>query len=121
MTRLQFLLRRIRQAPLGPTVSVMPLAQTAATLQSVNPYYFLSQLRPAVQRGTQNLRAASPRHAMTELALTAYLMGMGFDCNTAQVIVEAWEKDEIFTSEQLAQANQLLKQSPADPPQEDEE
>lgn len=62
--------------------------------QPLTAGYFLLQVEPAVRNGLQELETATPRHAMTELALVAYLMGMGFDYQTASVIVESWEKDD---------------------------
>lgn len=60
----------------------------------MHPYNFLLQLQPVVQQGRRTVDQTGPRHAITELALVSYLMGMGFDHKTAQAIVAAWETDE---------------------------
>lgn len=59
----------------------------------MHPYNFLLQLQPAVRHSQRAVRT-HPRHALTELALVAYLMGMGFDHKAARAIVESWETDE---------------------------
>lgn len=60
----------------------------------MHPYNFLLQLQPAVQQAKRSIDEASERHALTEVALTSYLMGMGFDYKTARAIVESWESDD---------------------------
>jgi hypothetical protein len=60
----------------------------------MHPYNFLLQLQPAVQQGCRTADRTGSRHALTELALVSYLMGMGFDHRTARAIVETWETDE---------------------------
>lgn len=67
--------------------------------QPLTTGYFLLQLEPAIRQAIAELSASSPRHTLTELALIAYLMGMGFDYPTARVIVESWEKDDILLSQ----------------------
>lgn len=62
--------------------------------QSLTPGYFLLQVEPAIRHGLKELEGTNPRHAMTELALMSYLMGMGFDYRTAKCIVESWETDD---------------------------
>ena len=111
MTRLQFLLKKGRPTPVTPSMSVVPFSQANNTIQSINPYYFLSQLRPIIQHGVQERSTANPRSATTEVALTAYLMGLGFDCRTAQVIVQSWKEDEVFSSEEIFPKNQMLNQA----------
>ncbi|WP_425058677.1 hypothetical protein [Sporomusa carbonis] len=64
------------------------------TGQSLNAAYLFLQVEPAIRHGLKELETTNPRHAMTELALMAYLMGMGFDYRTARTIVESWETDE---------------------------
>ncbi|WP_188399388.1 hypothetical protein [Sporomusa sp. GT1] len=44
---------------------------------------------------------SNARHAMTELALMCYLMGMGFDYRTAKAIVESWETDDSLLAQGL--------------------
>ena len=67
--------------------------------QTLTAGYFLLQVEPAIRHGIAELEESNPRHALTELALIVYLMGMGFDYPTAKVIVEAWEKDDILLSQ----------------------
>ena len=62
--------------------------------QPLTAGYFLLQVEPAVRHGLTELDTRNPRHAMTELALISYFLGMGFDYPTAKAIVEAWESDE---------------------------
>ncbi|WP_094603967.1 hypothetical protein SPSIL_043920 [Sporomusa silvacetica DSM 10669] len=81
--------RSSRPAPIFQLVPGQPLTTG----------YFLLQVEPAIRHGIAELLESNPRHALTELALVAYLMGMGFDYPTAQVIVEAWEKDDILLAQ----------------------
>lgn len=62
--------------------------------QPLTAGYFLLQVEPAIRHALAELDESSPRHALTELALMTYLMGMGFDYSTAKTIVETWEKDD---------------------------
>ncbi len=72
--------------------------------QTLTPCYFLIQVEPAIRHGLKELEETSPRHAMTELALITYLMGMGFDYRTAKAIVESWESDESLATQGLLTA-----------------
>ena len=67
--------------------------------QPLTTGYFLLQVEPAVRNAIAELTDSSPRHALTELALITYLMGMGFDYTTAKCIVECWEKDDFLLSQ----------------------
>lgn len=62
--------------------------------QPLSAGYFVLQVEPAVRHALAELDTLNPRHAMTELALMSYLMGMGFDYRTAKAVVEAWETDD---------------------------
>lgn len=76
--------RRIKSAPVFQLVPG----------QSLSTDYFLLQVEPAIRHGIEELAETNPRHALTELALITYLMGMGFDYPTAITIVESWERDD---------------------------
>ncbi|SDE64855.1 hypothetical protein [Sporomusa acidovorans] len=81
--------RRVRPAPIFQLVPG----------QSLSTGYFLLQVEPAIRHGIEELAETNPRHALTELALIAYLMGMGFDYPTAIVIVESWERDDTLLAQ----------------------
>lgn len=61
-----------------------------------SPYYYLTRISPLVEYGLKEGEYASQKHAMTEVALIAYLMGMGYNMQSARRIVESWEIDEEF-------------------------
>lgn len=67
--------------------------------QPLTTGYFLLQVEPAIRNAIAELSDSNPRHALTELALITYLMGMGFDYPTAKSIVECWEKDDILLAQ----------------------
>jgi hypothetical protein len=67
----------------------------------VNPNCLLMTIRPVVRYGLWEAQFTNSRHAMTEVALIAYLMGMGYNFQLAHSIVESWEVDEVFPSESL--------------------
>lgn len=69
--------------------------------QSLTAGYFLIQVEPAIRHGLNELTNSNARHAMTELALMCYLMGMGFDYRTAKAIVESWETDDSLLAQGL--------------------
>nr|WP_097159423.1 hypothetical protein [Bacillus oleivorans] len=58
--------------------------------------YTLSMLAPVVQYGLWEAQFTSYHHAMTEIAAISYLMGRGYDPQTARRIVESWEVNEVF-------------------------
>lgn len=78
----------------APVIQLVPGQQLTAG-------YFLLQVEPAIRHGLKELEGTNPRHAMTELALMAYLMGMGFDYRTAKAIVESWETDDCLLAQGL--------------------
>lgn len=65
----------------------------------MDPRYLVHYVRPAVRHGLEEMPATGPRHAMTQVALIAYLMGMGYDYHTALIIVESWEVNERLPGE----------------------
>lgn len=89
MTRWQRLFQR--RSPIIPVVSAAPLS---VPLQALNPYSVLSQVGPVIQHGLDEQQKDGGRHALTEIALIAYLMGLGFSYRTALAIVESWETDQ---------------------------
>jgi hypothetical protein len=66
----------------------------------VNPYYLLSRLQPAIRHGLVEMSKTSPKHAMSQVVLITYLMGMGYDYRSARRIVESWEVDEKLLGEE---------------------
>ncbi|MBC2580581.1 hypothetical protein HGI79_09790 [Clostridium sp. DJ247] len=68
-------------------------------MPTMRPEYFLERVRPLVRYGLKEAEFTNPKHAMTEVTLIAYLMGMGYDINTARTLVESWEIDEVFPEE----------------------
>lgn len=67
--------------------------------RSLEPRFLVACVRPLVDYGLEEAQVTSERHAMFEVTLIAYLMGMGYDYYTAHRIVESWEVDEIFPGE----------------------
>ena len=71
-------------------------------MQYLTPYYVLTQISPVVQYGVGELSLTNnPTHTITETALIAYLMGLGFDYNTALAIVESWESNQVLLRDGL--------------------
>ena len=68
-------------------VAVMPNQINSA-------YYFLLQIKPAINYALKDLETKEPKHALIEAGLMTYLMGLGFDFRTARAAVEAWQEDE---------------------------
>lgn len=56
----------------------------------------LQAVKPFVNYALQEAKATSYEHAITEVAAMTYLMGMGFDPQTAYFTVESWEVNETF-------------------------
>jgi hypothetical protein len=56
----------------------------------------IMQVMPAVRHGLREVRPVSMKHAVTEAALIAYLIGRGYDHHQAVRIVESWERNESF-------------------------
>lgn len=96
MNKIRRLLYKPRQTPVVPITTVAPPTNFT---QVINPVYLILQSRPLVDYGLRELAATNPRHAMTEVAIIAYLMGMGFEFRTARAIAESWEEDETFFGE----------------------
>lgn len=51
---------------------------------------------PFVNYGLHEAAFTSYQHALTEVAAIAYLLGKGFDPQTAYKTVESWEVNETF-------------------------
>ncbi|MFC7441076.1 hypothetical protein [Laceyella putida] len=56
----------------------------------------LGAVESFVQYGLREARYTSFEHALREVAAIAYLMGRGYDPQTAHQIVESWEVNERF-------------------------
>ncbi|MBP3041077.1 hypothetical protein J9303_16550 [Bacillaceae bacterium Marseille-Q3522] len=68
---------------------------------SHSPFYDLKghtlmTVQPFVQYGLQEAAFTSYSHALTEVAAIAYLLGKGYDPQTAYHMVESWEINEHF-------------------------
>lgn len=77
----------------------MPSGLMMPQMPVVDPQYFLARVRPVVRYGLREAQFTGVRHAMTEVALITYLMGMGYDYHTAHRLVESWEVNEMFPAE----------------------
>jgi len=67
------------------------------------PYYpenikseTLNKVDPIVRYGLREARWTSVPHAMREVAAQSYLVGKGYDQQTAYRMVESWEVNERF-------------------------
>lgn len=56
----------------------------------------LNVVTPFVEYGLKEATFTSYSHAMTEVAAIAYLIGKGYDPQTAYKMVESWEVNEQF-------------------------
>jgi hypothetical protein len=56
----------------------------------------LAIVKPYVNYGLQEAKYTSITHAMTEVAAIAFLLGKGYDPQTAYKTVESWEMKEMF-------------------------
>lgn len=56
----------------------------------------LSTVEPFVQYGLKEAKMTSYPHVLRELAAISYLMGMGYNPNTAYRTVESWEINEVY-------------------------
>ncbi|MDF2040168.1 hypothetical protein LIT38_11825 [Bacillus sp. CMF12] len=56
----------------------------------------LMNVKPFVNYGLTEAKFTSVSHAMTEVAAIAYLLGKGYDPQTAYKTVESWEVNESF-------------------------
>jgi hypothetical protein len=62
----------------------------------MSPQYLLNKLNPVIYYGLGEAEVTSVQHALTEVALISYLMGMGYDFHSARALVEQWEINEVF-------------------------
>ncbi|WP_025848867.1 hypothetical protein [Paenibacillus ehimensis] len=58
--------------------------------------FVLGSVAPVVRYGLYEMTYTSVEHAMYEVAAITYLMGRGYDLQTAHRIVESWEVNETF-------------------------
>jgi hypothetical protein len=58
--------------------------------QAVNPQQILTVLNPVVSHGLKEAQQLGYQHALTEAVAIGYLMGKGYDYNTAWKTVESW-------------------------------
>lgn len=67
-------------------------------MYSMMPDYnhVMMQVMPAVRHSMKEARTVNVKHAVTEAALIAYLIGKGLDYYQAVRIVESWEQHEGF-------------------------
>ncbi|WP_050806984.1 hypothetical protein [Acetonema longum] len=84
-----------------PVIPVAPATAAVQPMQFLTPYYLLTQISPIVQYGVGELSLTNPTHTITETALIAYLMGLGFDYRTALAIVESWECNQALLRDGL--------------------
>lgn len=56
----------------------------------------LQAVKPFVDYGLKEAAFTSHAHAMTEVAAIAYLLGKGYNPQTAYKMVESWEVNEKF-------------------------
>lgn len=59
-------------------------------------FHTLSTVESVVQYGLLEAQITSFPHAMREVAAISYLLGRGYDPQTARQIVETWELNEVF-------------------------
>ncbi len=64
--------------------------------RGVSPASISRCVYPAVEHGLREAEVTDIRHAMMEVAMITYLMGMGFNYNTSYSIVEYWEHENII-------------------------
>jgi hypothetical protein len=75
-----------------------PYGEPNPSMAPVMPDYrrTLMLVMPAIRHGLRETRPVSVKHAVTEAALVAYLLGQGYDFHQALRIVEYWERYESF-------------------------
>lgn len=79
-----------------------PMSEAKAEQKFTQPMYpwlkneTLQAVNSLVTYGIQEGKATSWKHAMTEVASVAYLVGRGMDIRTAYYVVESWEMNEKF-------------------------
>lgn len=82
-----------------PSYPYAQMPYVSPVQSSVDPYHLLMRVRPWVEYGLREAQTTGYKHAMTQIALITYLMGMGYDQHTAHKLVETWEVDEKFPGE----------------------
>ena len=80
----------------GPVHAPMPQNGMPYGMYGINPRQLLMQVRPWVEYGLNEAKKTNIQHAMTEVALISYLMGMGYSPYAAHQMVESWEVHETF-------------------------
>lgn len=75
-----------------------PYEGTDPCIPSMIPDYnrAMMQVMPAVRHSLREAGSVSAKHAVTEAALIAYLIGRGYDYYQGVRIVESWERREGF-------------------------
>ncbi|MGG3798611.1 hypothetical protein [Metabacillus fastidiosus] len=74
-----------------------PYQQQSHNLQTQQlKQHTLSTVEPIVQYGLKEAQVTSYLHAMREASAISYLIGRGYDPQTAHQIVESWEVNEMF-------------------------
>lgn len=58
--------------------------------------HVLGIITPVAYYGLQEAGYTSVQQAMYEVAAISFLMGQGYDFQTAQMIIESWEDGEAF-------------------------
>ncbi|WP_128894860.1 hypothetical protein [Longirhabdus pacifica] len=56
----------------------------------------LDQVSPWVEYGMKEAKKTSYKHAMTEVGIISYLLGMGYDPKTAYNLAEQFETNETY-------------------------
>ncbi|KKK36081.1 hypothetical protein WQ57_21400 [Mesobacillus campisalis] len=59
-------------------------------------HHTMTTVGTAVKYGLQEAKVTSYQHAMLEVAAISFLMGKGYNFQTARQIVESWEVNEKF-------------------------
>ncbi|WP_207707736.1 hypothetical protein [Alkaliphilus serpentinus] len=77
--------------PMMPNVPYIP-----PQAMPIDPNAIMNSIEPLVLYGMQEAQVTGVHHAMREVAYIAYLMGKGYDDQTARMIVESWEVNEAF-------------------------
>ncbi|ANE48054.1 hypothetical protein SY83_19120 [Paenibacillus swuensis] len=82
--------------PVQPMPTVMPYAPMAPTTMPYMPYpqadrySVIEDLRPAIAYGLNEAEGRGYDHTLSEVAAISYLMGLGYDYNTAYATVDSW-------------------------------
>jgi ABC-type Fe3+ transport system permease subunit len=86
----------VTQFPQYPQSEMMAHQQIKQPLYPQLKDQTLSIVAPFVQYGLKEAQATSFAHALQEVAAMTYLIGRGFDPQTAYATVESWELNETF-------------------------